>query len=324
MIASFRHVLYGVLLALAAGGAPAQPQPDSAILISNSYATVTRAEYDAELLRLPPDLREGFANNARRVNDLLLRMLVQKSLAAQARAAKIDTQGANPTRIALETDKFLSQLMIDSVEATAAAEFDANRAKFETRARELYLVDRNRFETPEQISATHILFETKSRSSDAAKKLAVEARAKIVAGADMGKLAQEVSEDPSAKSNSGSLGWFGKKEMVPAFADAAFALKKTGDLSEPVLTEYGWHVIRLDGRRPPVVQTFEQAHEVVLAELKRRYIDERRDDFVAAARRDPKMQVNRDAVEALTPHIAPEMLKRATSIPPASAPAAPK
>jgi peptidyl-prolyl cis-trans isomerase C len=322
-MASFRHLLCAVLLAFAAGGALAQPQTGSTVLIANSYTTVTRAEYDAELLRLPPDLREGFANTARRVNDLLVRMLVQKSLAAQARAAKVDTQGANATRIALETDKILAQLMIESAEATAAAEFDANRAKFETRARELYLVDRNKFETPEQISATHILFETKNRSPDEAKKLALEARAKIVAGADMGKLAQEVSEDPSAKSNSGSLGWFGRKEMAPAFTDAAFALKKTGDLSEPVLTEFGWHVIRLDGRRPATVQTFEQAHDAVLAELRRRYIDEKRDDLVAAVRRDPKTQINRAAVDALTPQIDPEMLKRATT-PAASAPAAPK
>jgi len=78
-------------VALAVSGAVcAQTPAADTVLISNSVAKVTRAEYDAELKKLPADLRGGFANNPRRVNDLLMRMLVQKSLAVQAKAAKLD------------------------------------------------------------------------------------------------------------------------------------------------------------------------------------------------------------------------------------------
>jgi peptidyl-prolyl cis-trans isomerase C len=281
------------------------------VLISNGVASVTRAEYDAELLKLPPDLRVGFANNPRRVTDLLVRMLVQKSLAAQAKAEKIDTTPNAVLRLRLEADRILSQIMVESIEAKAAAEFDANRAKYEVRARESFLIDKSKYATPEQVSATHILFDTKKHTSDEARKLAQDARAKILAGADMGRLAHDVSEDPSSGTNNGSLGWFSQKEMDPAFGAAAFALKNPGDVSEPVLSQFGWHVIRLDGRRPASVPTFDQARDTIMADLRKGYIDEKREEAVNAIRRDPKTTLNREAVEAIIPKVDVDQAKRA-------------
>lgn len=281
------------------------------VLMSNSLAKVTRAEFDVELQRLPADLRPGFANNARRVNDLLVRMLVQKSLAAQARGAKLDAQPDNMMRIQLETDRLLGQIYIEKVEADAAAEFEATKLRFEARAREIYITDKARFARPEQLEATHILFDTKKRSADEAKKLAVATRARIVAGADMGALARELSDDPSAQNNSGRLDWFASKEMDPAFAATAFALKNVGDLSEPVQSQFGWHVIRLEARRPAAVPPYEEVRDTLMAEQKKRFVDERREEAVTAVRKDAQTQVNRDAVDALTPRVDVEAAKRA-------------
>jgi alkanesulfonate monooxygenase SsuD/methylene tetrahydromethanopterin reductase-like flavin-dependent oxidoreductase (luciferase family) len=134
-------------------------------------------------------------------------------------------------------------------------------------------------------------------------------------GADMGALAYEESDDPSAKRNNGALGWFAKKDMDPAFADAAFALKNPGDVSEPVQSEFGWHVIRLDGRRPPSVKPYDEVREVIMSELKKRQVDEKRDEAVNAIRRDPATQVNREAVSALTPRIDVDAAVRAVESP---------
>jgi peptidyl-prolyl cis-trans isomerase C len=302
--------------------ASAQSAAVETVLISNSVASVTRSDYDIELLKLPPDLRVGFANNAKRVNDLLVRMLTLKSLAAQAKAAKLDASPEASRRMQIEIDRLLSQIMMENVEAAATAEFEANRTKYEARARELYLVDRASFATPAQVSATHILYDTKKHTSEEAKKLAQDARARIAAGADMGKLASEASEDPSAKSNNGTLGWFTQKEMDPAFGEAAFALRNTGDLSEPVLSQFGWHVIRLDGKRPAAVRPYEEARDEILAQLRKRYVDEKKDEVLAVIRRDPKTQVNRDAVDALTPRIDSATVKRAIEAAPSGVPPA--
>jgi peptidyl-prolyl cis-trans isomerase C len=313
-----------VLAALLLGPAPARAQSPDTVLLSNSYATVTRGDFDAELLRLPADTREGFANDARRVSDLLNRLLVQKSLAAQARNAKLDQRPDNAARLALERDKLLAAIEIDAIDAAAAAEFDANAARYEARARELYLIDKAQFANPPQVSATHILFDTKKHTSDEARKLAVEARAKILAGADMGELAKQVSDDPSSSQNMGALGWFSEKEMDPAFGAAAFALAKPGDLSEPVQSQFGWHIIRLDGKRPATTKTYEEARASILAELKRRQVMEKRDDAIAAIRRDPKTQMNQEAVTALTPKFDLDVVRRAQEAATKAAPPAPK
>lgn len=303
--------------------APAQNPvpPADTVLATNANATVTRAEYEAELLKLPAELRPGFANNARRVNDLLLRMLMQKSLAARAKSAGLDARPDNAVRVQLEIERFLAQVYIEDVELQAMARFDADAAKYEARARELYVVDRAKYETPETITATHILFDTKSRDSTAARAMAADARARIAAGADMGKMAEERSDDPSARNNKGTLEWFARKDMDPAFASAAFALKSAGELSQPVESQFGWHVIRLDGRRPATMPPYDQVRDAIIAEIRKKYVDERRDEAIAAIRNDPKTELNRQAVDALVIRINPEAAARALSQPaPATAP----
>jgi parvulin-like peptidyl-prolyl isomerase len=137
----------------------------------------------------------------------------------------------------------------------------------------------------------------------------------------MGKLAKEMSDDSSAQNN-GALGWFAKKDMDPAFGEAAFALKNKGDVSEAVLSQFGWHIIRLDGKRPAVVRTFDEARETIMAELRKRHIDEKRDETVAAIRRDPKTQVNREAIDALTPRVDVDAARRGVDMTPAGSPPA--
>jgi peptidyl-prolyl cis-trans isomerase C len=298
------------------GSASAANDDAATVLISNSLAQVTRAEYDAELARLPVDLRAGFGNSPRRVNDLLTRMLMQKSLAANARNAKLDTAPENVRRLQLETDRLLGQFYIERIEAAAVAEFEATRSNYEARAREIYLVEKARFERPEQLTATHILFDAKKRSNDEARTLAAATRARIVAGADMASLARELSDDPSAQTNSGRLDWFSRKEMDPAFAATAFALASPGDISEPVQSQFGWHIIRLEARRPAGVPPFDQVRETLMAELKKRFVDERREAAVSAIRRDPETKINGPAVEALTPKIDIEAAKRALGVTP--------
>jgi len=124
-------------------------------------------------------------------------------------------------------------------------------------------------------------------------------------------LAREVSDDRSAKSNSGQLGWFGFGEMDPAFAKAAFALTKTGEFSQPVQSSFGWHVIRLDGRRPAVRKPYDEVRESILAELKQKYVNEEREAALAKLRTDPTIRANREAIDALVTRVDQDAVRRA-------------
>ena len=90
-----------------------------------------------------------------------------------------------------------------------------------------------------EVRASHILVKTEEE----AKKLLEE----IKAGKSFAEAAKEVSLCPSGQ-NGGDLGYFGKGMMVKPFEDAAFSMEKIGDVSEPVQTQFGWHLIQLTGK----------------------------------------------------------------------------
>ena len=124
---------------------------------------------------------------------------------------------------------------------------------------------------PEEVHARHILV----NSEDEAKSII----AKLKAGADFADLAKQYSKDPGA-AQGGDLGWFKKDDMVPDFAAAAFALQPGQITDTPVHTQYGWHVIKVEGRRQAPPPSFEQARE----QLRQDMIQEGVRKIVAEAR----------------------------------------
>jgi peptidyl-prolyl cis-trans isomerase C len=101
----------------------------------------------------------------------------------------------------------------------------------------------------EEVHARHILVATEQEAKDV--------QAALKGGADFAKLAKEKSKDPSGASNGGDLGWFTKDQMVPEFAEAAFKLAK-GQISDPVHSQFGWHIIEVEDKRIKPTPTFEQ------------------------------------------------------------------
>ncbi len=91
-----------------------------------------------------------------------------------------------------------------------------------------------------EFAARHILVDSEAKAK--------ELRAKIVAGEDFAKVATENSSDTGSAKQGGLLGYFGMGQMVPEF-EAAVAKMQKGEVSEPVKTQFGWHVIKLEDRR---------------------------------------------------------------------------
>lgn len=151
------------------------------------------------------------------------------------------------------------------------------------RVRKAYDARRSEFNRPEQVRARHILIRVKpdaSAKEKAAARKKIEAiRKRILAGADFGKVAREVSEDPGTKDQGGELGFFSKGDMVPAFDRAAFSLAP-GKVSDVIETPAGFHLIQVEAKRPALVVPFEQAREKVARQLLRQ------DAARAAARKE--------------------------------------
>lgn len=137
----------------------------------------------------------------------------------------------------------------------------------------------------EEIKTRHILVE----SEDEAKQL----REKIAHGANFAQLAKEHSKDPGSKDDGGELGYFGRGQMVPQFEEAAFKLQK-GDLSEPIQTQFGWHLIQLDDRRQRKPPEFDEVKGRLVAAMVHRKAQE----AVAELRGKAKIEYVDPAVKA--------------------------
>jgi parvulin-like peptidyl-prolyl isomerase len=115
-----------------------------------------------------------------------------------------------------------------------------------------YEADKESYRKPEQAVLSYVRFlKTPSESDyDDLKPIADSLYKMAVSGEDFAELAKAHSEDPGSGKNGGDLGWFGKGRMVEPFWEATMALKRIDDISSPVKTQFGWHIIKLTGRRP--------------------------------------------------------------------------
>ena len=132
----------------------------------------------------------------------------------------------------------------------------------------------NKFDEPEKVSASHILIGVR-RDAPPEEALAAEKRAndiedRLKKGENFEDLAVQLSTDPTAKKNKGYVGSFSKEGIMPEFADAAFKLKP-GEISPPVRTQFGYHIIKVTDRKPAHTQTIEEARDRI-----RTYIEDQK------------------------------------------------
>lgn len=139
----------------------------------------------------------------------------------------------------------------------------------------------------QEAKAAHILVEDEATAN--------EILAKLKDGGDFAALAQEYSID-NTSDNGGDLGYFAKADVVPEFAEAAFALKEGATTQEPVQTQFGYHVIKLEEKRQRPKPTFEEAKQFLQNDVQRKLLEEMMGDWRDAAKVE-KYDINGNAIE---------------------------
>jgi len=187
----------------------------------------------------------------------------QQNLSLEDFKALVEAYGQDLDQVKQRMRKGLAYEKI--LEAQWAGKIDVNDAD----AKKYYDENTERFKTPEQIRASHILIKTEPNDSNdvkAGKRARVEDLLRqIKDGADFAELARNNSQCPSA-AKGGDLGFFGRGQMVPAFEQAALGLK-IGQVSGVVETRFGYHIIKLNERKEAGVTSFEQAKDDILKML---------------------------------------------------------
>jgi len=165
----------------------------------------------------------------------------------------------------------------------------------EAKVKAFYKDNADQFKTPDMIRVRHILIRVESGANEEEKKKskvkAEEVLAKLTKGEDFAKLAAEVSDDPGTKSKGGDLDFFPRGTMIPAFEDAAFALKP-GELSKAVETEFGYHLIKLEEKKDAFLEPYDKIKEKVkdqaLQELRKAAVNE----FIEKSLKNAKVEIN--------------------------------
>lgn len=149
------------------------------------------------------------------------------------------------------------------------------------------------FKKPEQVRASHILIGVDSNATPAekekARQKAAELREKILKGADFAEIAKAESTCPS-KAQGGDLGLFGHGQMVPPFEQAAFGLKKAGDISEVVETQFGYHIIKLTERAPASTVSFDEAKTKIADYLKNQQAQQAVQAYIEELKKGAKIE----------------------------------
>jgi peptidyl-prolyl cis-trans isomerase C len=248
-------------LSLAAHAAWADAKP----LATVNGQAITQSDVDDAMADIGQGLPPKLDDAARRkyVLDYLIDL---KLVAGKAMADKIADSPEFQRKVAYYRDKLAMEAML----AKVGKEADTDKAEHEA-----YDAAAKAQPPEEEIHARHILL-----PDEASAKAAYE---RVKKGEDFAKVATELSKDPG--SEGGDLGWFTKDRMVPEFSEAAFKLKK-GEISEPVKSQFGWHIIKVEDTR---IKTFPAFDEV--KEQASRYVQQKaQTELVTGLRKDAKIE----------------------------------
>jgi peptidyl-prolyl cis-trans isomerase C len=212
--------------------------------------------------------------------DYLVQFMADIILVSKAAEAKKIGDGPDFKRkLAFSRNKLLMEVLLQSV---------GKEALTDAAMRQVYDDAVKQMPEEKEAHARHILFRAAAGDEKASKEAESKIKAVIARlkkGEDFAKVASELTEDPSGKANGGDLGYFSKEQMVPEFSDTAFKMEK-GQISEPVKTQFGWHVIKVEDKRTKAVPKFEE----VKSQIEQFVVRKAQADLVTKLRADAKIE----------------------------------
>ena len=233
-------------------GTPAPTVPADTVILTVGTEKITRAQFEELLAALAESGRPAATATARR--QVAEQFGELKAMAQEARKRKLDQSPSVKQMIGIQTDQVLASSLAKELsdakpdDAAAHAFFDSHKGEYE------------------QATASHILIRFKGSqvplkpsqkdlTEPEALAKAQELRKKLVDGADFAATAKAESDDTGSGANGGSLGTFPHGQMVPQFEQAVFTVP-VGQISEPVRTQFGYHIIKVEARSS---KSFEEA-----------------------------------------------------------------
>lgn len=228
-------------------GSKPEAKKEGQVLADVNGSSITTGDYAREVKNLP-DYLKSMADTPQGRKEMLDTMVIRELIMQQAAKDGVDKGPEIEEKLQDLKKRIIVEAFLKKKVESDAQVSDAELKKF-------YDKNIDKFKAGEQIKASHILVKTEKEAKDIL--------AQIKAGGSFEELAKKNSVDSSA-AKGGDLGWFGKGSMVPAFEKAAMALKE-GEVSGVVKSDFGFHIIKLTGKRAAGVRPFDEVKEQIKA-----------------------------------------------------------
>ena len=245
------------------------------ILAKRGKGVVSQDEFEARAAKIPDRYRVKTIRDRNRLKDLINGLLVNAQLAADAREAGFEKNELVIERMKLAAQGELAAAWLQHYVASSPP------ADYEALAYEYYLLHKAEMLSEEKVDVTHILVSKDERSYEEALDIAngIYAQLQENPGAFV-ELVEKYSDDSSAASNKGSFKNVKRGDLVKPFENMAFSLQP-GEISEPVMTQYGYHIIRLDAYTAPEVLPYEQVKQQLVEGEREQHENRIRNDYLS-------------------------------------------
>jgi peptidyl-prolyl cis-trans isomerase C len=263
-------------------GLPVCAQDANPVLAKVNGSEIRQSDLTLAEEELGPSLEK--MDPASKKENVLAFLIDMKIVSKAAEDKKVDNSDEFKKRLAFARTRLLMDQLLAN-EGKAATTDEAMKKVYDDAAKQIA--------GEQEVHARHILVETE----DEAKAV----KAELDKGADFAELAKKKSKDPGA-SDGGDLGFFTKDQMVPEFSTAAFALEP-GKISDPVKSQFGWHIIKVEEKRNRKPPEFDQVKSQIEAYVTRKA----QADYVAKLREGAKIERMDQA--ANTPAATPDAAK---------------
>lgn len=264
--ASFATIL--MLVASVVMAAPTKLGPDT-VVASQGGASVRLRDVDAFARTVPPDHLAELFSSPDRIESILRNLLAEKQLLNEAKKLKLQDR----PQVAADMQRAVDAVLVKARIAALQKKATGHVPNLEELAHERYLANPAHYGVPKVVDVKHILIGTKDRSDAEAKALADKIYGQLKNDpsqfdADITKY----SDDPSKAHNHGLITNATSKTYVSEFREAADRLAKVGDISHPVKSQFGYHIIKLVKLTPGKKRSYAEVKKDLVASLRADYI----------------------------------------------------
>ena len=266
-------------------------ETDDVLLIDGPEVDLFVSDVSKNLASLGEEDRNAILSNPKKLHTAIDATYLAKVASTRALKRGLDKDKEVQARIWNRRMNILAG-------AEVKYQIEQKLADLDNAAKEYYQLHKDEFRIPELVRASHILLKTSENSDDDAILKQLETIREDIRS---GKISFEDAAKKHSQDNTsvkgGDLGRFARGRMVKPFEDAVFALQP-GEVSEPVKTRFGYHIIKLMEKIPAKQQPFEEVKGSIVAKLKEKKAAQIKEDYLIEIRDDPQIIVNEKALEA--------------------------